>query len=59
MALWRQFQSITIPRSPFTNLARKRGAIWLAPRLVAGVTYQEGMEGYLRHPCFREMRGDM
>ncbi len=37
---------------PVSNLARKRGVTWLVPRLVAAVTFQEWMEGFLRHPCF-------
>lgn len=52
MALCGQFKRITIPCSPFTNLARKRGVTWLAPRLAAAVTFQEWMEGFLRHPRF-------
>lgn len=46
-ALWRQFQAITMPRSPPTNLGPKRGAIWLAPRLLATITSQEWMDGFL------------
>ncbi len=38
---------------PFKDRIRKRHVTWLAPRLVAEVSYQEWLEGELRHPCFR------
>jgi bifunctional non-homologous end joining protein LigD len=54
-ALWQAFESLVVPRSPFDNLPRKRDAVWLAPRLVAELMFQEWMEGFLRHPCFRRI----
>jgi len=53
-ALRLPLQQLTVPTSPFINLPRRRDATWLAPQLVARVTYQEVMsDGTLRHPCLR------
>jgi hypothetical protein len=49
------FEPLVAPASPFVNLQRKRGATWLAPRLVVEVTFQEWLDGCLRHPCFRRI----
>jgi bifunctional non-homologous end joining protein LigD len=53
--LARLFEPLVAPASPFVNLQRKRGATWLAPRLVFEVTFQEWLEGCLRHPCLRRV----
>ncbi len=40
-AVVRQLPSLISDRSPFVNLNRLRGAVWLRPEMVAGVGYQE------------------
>jgi hypothetical protein len=41
--------------SPFADLTRARDVTWLAPRLVAEVSYSELMEDSLRDPVLREL----
>lgn len=47
------------PTSPFVDVVRERGAHWIAPELVAQVTFSEWSEGgRLRHPRFDGLRSD-
>jgi bifunctional non-homologous end joining protein LigD len=39
--------------SPFVDLPRMRGAVWLAPRLRAEISYAEIVRGQLRAPSWR------
>ncbi len=58
VSLAQSLQSPAQRRSPFTSVRGKRGAVWVAPSLVAAVTFQEWMEGCLRHPCVVGLRED-
>ena len=44
------------PTSPFADLRRATDVTWLAPRLLAEVSYSELMEDRLRDPVLRELR---
>jgi bifunctional non-homologous end joining protein LigD len=45
--------------SPFTDLARLKGAHWVTPDLVANVAFSEWTsDGRLRHPSFQGLRPD-
>ena len=39
--------------SPFADLPRMRGAVWIAPRFHAEVSYAEVLAGKLRAPVWR------
>jgi len=43
--------------SPSADLPRMRGAVWIAPRLRAEISYAEIAEGKLRAPSWRGMVG--
>lgn len=57
--LHRRFQPLVRATSPFANPPREKGATWLAPRLVAQVSFQEWTaDGKLRQPVFLGLRDD-
>ena len=39
--------------SPFVDLPRMRGAVWISPRLRAEISYAEIVDGTLRAPSWR------
>ena len=56
---WREFQSLIVTRSPFTDPPREQGVTWLAPRLVAQVAFSEvTADRRLRQPSFLGLRDD-
>jgi len=58
-ALYKIFQPLVRPASPFSNPPREKGAVWLAPKLVAQVNFQEWTDdGKLRQPVFLGLRDD-
>jgi len=58
-ALYKVFQPLIRPASPFSNPPREKGAVWLAPKLVAQVNFQEWTDdGKLRQPVFLGLRDD-
>jgi bifunctional non-homologous end joining protein LigD len=57
--LYRQFQPLTRATAPFAHTPREKGAVWLAPRLVAQVAFQEWTGDLkLRQPVFLGLRDD-
>jgi bifunctional non-homologous end joining protein LigD len=53
------FQPLVRPAAPFSNPPREKGAVWLAPKLVAQVNFQEWTDdGKLRQPVFLGLRDD-
>ena len=47
------------PTSPFVDPPREKGAVWLAPRLVAQIAFQEWTGDLkLRQPVFLGLRDD-
>jgi bifunctional non-homologous end joining protein LigD len=58
-ALYKIFQPLVRPVSPFSNPPREKGAVSLAPKLVAQVNFQEWTDdGKLRQPVFLGLRDD-
>ena len=49
-------EGLVRPTSPFADLKRAPDVTWLAPRLLAEVSYSELMEDRLRDPVLRELR---
>jgi bifunctional non-homologous end joining protein LigD len=57
--LHRRFQSLVRKSAPFADPPREKGAVWLAPRLVAQVAFQEWThDGRLRQPVYLGLRDD-
>jgi bifunctional non-homologous end joining protein LigD len=58
-SLHRTFQPLVRAAPPFSVPPREKGAVWLAPRLVAQVAFQEWThDGKLRQPVFLGLRDD-
>src|SRR5262252_3913142 len=58
-SLAKAFRAILRARPPFSNPPRERGAVWVAPRLVAQIAFQEWTaDGKLRQPVFLGLRDD-
>ena len=58
-SLYKVFQPLVRPSTPFSNPPREKGAVWLAPKLVAQVNFQEWTaDGKLRQPVFLGLRDD-
>jgi bifunctional non-homologous end joining protein LigD len=58
-ALYKKFQPLVRKRSPFVVPPRIKDATWLAPELVAQVTFQEWTDDQkLRQPVFLGLRDD-
>jgi len=58
-ALAKRFRPIVRATSAFANPPREKGAIWVAPRLVAQIAFQEWTaDGKLRQPVFLGLRDD-
>jgi DNA ligase D-like protein (predicted ligase) len=57
--LRRRFEELAVPRSPFGEPVRERGAHWLRPEVVAQIGFTEWTrDGRLRHPRFLGLRED-
>jgi bifunctional non-homologous end joining protein LigD len=57
--LYRKFQPLVRKTSPFVAAPREKGAVWLAPKLVAQVKFQEWTHDWkLRQPVFLGLRDD-
>jgi bifunctional non-homologous end joining protein LigD len=57
--LHRRFQPLVRKTPPFVDPPRERDAVWLAPKLVAQVTFQEWTHDWkLRQPVFLGLRDD-
>lgn len=58
-SLWRSFRPLVRATPPFADPPRARGLTWVAPKLVAQVSYTEWTEDRkLRHPVFLGLRDD-
>ena len=58
-ALHRKFQPLVRSKSPFASEVRERDATFLAPKLVAQLSFTEWTEdGKLRHPVYLGLRDD-
>jgi bifunctional non-homologous end joining protein LigD len=58
-ALAKKLQPLVRARSPFVNPPREKDATWLAPRLVAQISFQEWTSDVkLRQPVFLGLRDD-
>jgi bifunctional non-homologous end joining protein LigD len=58
-SLFRKFRPLVRPTAPFSAPPREKGAVWLAPKLVAQVAFQEWTDdGRLRQPVFLGLRDD-
>jgi len=58
-ALYRQFQPLVRARSALIDPPREKGAIFVAPRLIAQISFQEWTaDGKLRQPVFLGLRDD-
>lgn len=58
-SLHKTFQPLVSAKPPFVVPPREKGAVWLAPRLVAQVAFQEWTaDGKLRQPVFLGLRDD-
>jgi len=58
-SLHRRFQPLVQRTPPFADPPREKGAVWLAPRLVAQIAFQEWTEDRkLRQPVFLGIRDD-
>ncbi|MBO8186312.1 non-homologous end-joining DNA ligase [Streptomyces spirodelae] len=59
LTLRRGLDQLEVPRSPFADRVRERGAHWVEPRLVAQIGFTEWTrDGMLRHPRFLGLRDD-
>jgi DNA ligase D-like protein (predicted ligase) len=57
--LFRRFQPLVRKTPPFVNPPREKGAVWLAPTVVAQVGFTEWTDDRkLRHPTFLGLRTD-
>ena len=57
--LHRRFRALVQKTSPFVDHQREKGAVWLAPRLVAQVAFHEWTDDQkLRQPVFLGLRDD-
>jgi bifunctional non-homologous end joining protein LigD len=57
--LHRRFQPLVRKTPPFVDPPREKGAVWLAPKLVAQITFQEWTHDWkLRQPVFLGLRDD-
>jgi bifunctional non-homologous end joining protein LigD len=58
-SLHRLFQPLRQPVAPFVDPPREKGAVWLAPKLVAQIAFQEWTDDRkLRQPVFLGLRDD-
>jgi bifunctional non-homologous end joining protein LigD len=58
-SLHRSFQPLRQPAPPFVDPPREKGAVWLAPKLVAQIAFQEWTaDRKLRQPVFLGLRDD-
>jgi bifunctional non-homologous end joining protein LigD len=58
-SLYRTFQPLVRATPAFVVPPREKGAVWLAPKLVAQVSFQEWTaDGKLRQPVFLGLRDD-
>ena len=58
-SLYRLFQPLVRATPAFSNPPREKGAVWLAPKLVAQVSFHEWTaDGKLRQPVFLGLRDD-
>lgn len=58
-SLFRKFRPLVRATAPFSAPPREKGAVWLAPKLVAQVAFQEWTDdGRLRQPVFLGLRDD-
>ncbi len=58
-ALAKAFRPFVRATPPFANPPREKGAVWLAPRLVAQIAFQEWTaDGKLRQPVYLGLRDD-
>jgi bifunctional non-homologous end joining protein LigD len=57
--LYRRFQPLVRKDPPFVDPPREKGAVWLSPKLVAQVAFQEWTHDWkLRQPVFLGLRDD-
>jgi bifunctional non-homologous end joining protein LigD len=57
--LYRKFQPLARKDPPFVDPPREKGAVWLSPKLVAQVAFQEWTHDWkLRQPVFLGLRDD-
>ncbi|HEV8611465.1 MAG TPA: non-homologous end-joining DNA ligase [Thermoanaerobaculia bacterium] len=57
--LYKKFQPLVRKTPPFVDPPRERGAVWLAPKLVAQIRFQEWTHDWkLRQPVFLGLRDD-
>ncbi|WP_314173307.1 non-homologous end-joining DNA ligase [Streptomyces winkii] len=57
--LRRRLDELAVPRSPFADPVREKGAHWASPELVAEIAFTEWTrDGRLRHPRFLGLRAD-
>lgn len=58
-SLHRKFKPLVRPKSPFVSAVRERGATFLAPKLIAQLSFTEWTkDGKLRHPVYLGLRDD-
>jgi bifunctional non-homologous end joining protein LigD len=58
-SLYKKFRPLIRARSPFASDVRERGATFLAPKLIAQISFSEWtQDGKLRHPAFLGLRDD-
>jgi bifunctional non-homologous end joining protein LigD len=58
-ALYRQFQPLTRAKSALADAPREKGLVFIAPRFVAQISFQEWTtDGKLRQPVFLGLRDD-
>jgi bifunctional non-homologous end joining protein LigD len=58
-SLHRKFEGLIREKSPFSSEVRERAATFLAPRLVAQISFTEWTNnGRLRHPVYLGLRDD-
>jgi DNA ligase D-like protein (predicted ligase) len=59
VSLYRRFRPLARKTPPFASPPREKGAVWLAPRLVAQIVFQEWTaDQRLRQPVFLGLRDD-
>jgi DNA ligase D-like protein (predicted ligase) len=57
--LYKKFQPLVRKTPPFVDPPREKGAVWLAPKLVAQIRFQEWTHDWkLRQPVFLGLRDD-
>jgi bifunctional non-homologous end joining protein LigD len=58
-SLYKKFRTLIRARSPFASDVRERGATFLAPKLIAQISFTEWtQDSKLRHPVFLGLRDD-